>query len=642
MGQGNPNTEGEEDDRLSRRRAIQLAAGGSALALAGCSGSGNNNASGNGSGGGNSGPSGGPAGGSSSQTFVDYTHEVPAEIQFNEYNAQGVNLYASAPIYAWGANVCGDPVATIPMLAKSWTLDGQTFTIKLNDSFTWHDGKPFTADDYALHFNLDRFMGAGVHYPIWEYAQSVNATGKHTLEINLDTKVNESVLTSTVFGLRLMKEPKIYRPFLERFKDASSEKKKEKIRTKLAEKTIEKPTGAGPLKFVRKNSQRMVLKPYKKFPWKQIQQQFADATGEDVSNWPTGLNMSQVNYRFSESYNQAAQYVRGDVADGGYVQNVSENDLPSHFKLVDAPSLYGIGLNFNFWENGNPAGDPAFKDPNVRKAFAHIIDRKSVGTQYQGKQATTDTLMTGLLDVQEKQWLDDSFRNKLNKYEKNDKKAAEYLRTSGYSKKGGKWYRPNGKQFTTTLATASGVSYYVSGFEVIASNLKEFGINAQLKTESNSSFFGSPANELGAQLTTPGYYGGQDPHPYFSYDFVYRRPVVQPEGSTDPNYNLPGNEKMKVPPVGKPNSSKRITIDPYAKLTELGKTDKKAVQRSIIKELAWATNQWIPKITCSEYINKYVISTDDWKFPSPDSGALNMALSSSSMQWHFGVVQSKS
>lgn len=625
-----------ENKKLSRRRAIQLAAGGSAITLAGCN-------SGPNSGGNNSSSNSTKANGNSGgQTFVDYTHEVPAQIQFNEYNSQGVNKYTSAAIYAWGANIDGSSLTHIPMLAKNWELKDKTFTIELNDSFTWHNGKSFTAEDYALHFNLDRHMKAGVHYPVWKYAKSVNTTGEYTLEINLDSDVNEDVITSTVFGLRLMKEPDIYRPYLERFKDATSKQKKEKIRKELAKKTIEKPTGAGPLEFVRKNEQRMVLKPYKKFPWEQLQQQFADATEEDISNWPTGLDMSQVNYRFSESYNQAAQYINGDVADGGYIQNIEKKSLPSHFKMINAPSLYGIGINFNFWEKGNPAGDPALRDPNVRKAFAHVIDRKSVGIQYQGKDATTDQVMTGLLDAQENEWLDDGFFDKLNPYKKNNKKAAEYLRKSGYTKKDGKWYRPNGKQFTTTFATAAGISYYVSGFEVAVSNLKEFGIDAQLNTEPNSSFFGSPANKRGAQFTTPGYYGGQDPHPYFAYDFVYRRPVVQPAGSSTPNYNLPGNEKIKVPPVGKPESDKRTTIDPYAKLTKLGKTKEKSSQKKIIKELAWATNWWLPKLTCAEYTNSYVISTDDWDFPSTDSGALNMTFMSPEMQWQFGVVQTKS
>lgn len=636
---------------LSRRRAIQLAAGGSGIILAGCSGesgsSGENSGeatgmlgggSSNGSGSGNASNSGG----SSGPTFVSYTHEVPKQIQFNEYNAQGVNRYTSATIFAWGANNCGDPVAVVPMLAKDWSLDGQTFTINLNDSFSWHNGKPFTAKDYALHFKLDRHMSAGVHYPVWNYAESVEATGKHTLEIDLSTDVNEQVLVSTVFGYRLMKDPKTFRPYLERFQDASSDKKAESIRTELAEMTIQEPIGAGPLQFVRKNNQTMVLEPYEDFPWEQLQQQFSNVANVDVSNWPTGLNMSQVNFRFSESYNQAAQYIRGNVADGGYVQNVTADSLPPQVKMVNAPSLYGIGINFNFWENGSPAGDPAFRDPNVRKAFAHIIDRQSVGTQYQGQQATTDSLMTGMLDVQENQWLDKGFRNQLSRYETDTDRAAQYLRASDYTKEDGKWYRPNGEQFTTSLATAAGVSYYVSGFEVVASQLSEFGIEAELQTQSNTSFFGSAANELGAQLTTPGYYGGQDPNPYFAFDFMYRRPVVQPAGSDEPDYNLPGDETMKVPPVGESDSDERITIDPYAKLTELGKTNDEAKQRQIVKELAWATNQWIPKITCAEYINKYVISTDDWNFPPPNSAALNMALSSSSMQWQFGVVESKS
>ena len=46
----------------------------------------------------------------------------------------------------------------MPSLAKSWEIspDQTVYTFKLQDGVTWHDGKPFTADDVV--FTLDKFL----------------------------------------------------------------------------------------------------------------------------------------------------------------------------------------------------------------------------------------------------------------------------------------------------------------------------------------------------------------------------------------------------------------------------------------------------------------------------------------------------
>ena len=43
-----------------------------------------------------------------------------------------------------------------PSLAKSWDIspDGKVYTFKLQEGVTWHDGKPFTADDVVFSFDV--------------------------------------------------------------------------------------------------------------------------------------------------------------------------------------------------------------------------------------------------------------------------------------------------------------------------------------------------------------------------------------------------------------------------------------------------------------------------------------------------------
>ncbi|MGY6570715.1 MAG: ABC transporter substrate-binding protein [Salinarimonas sp.] len=75
-----------------------------------------------------------------------------------------------------------------PSLAESWEIsdDELTYTFKLRENATWHDGEPFTADDVV--FSLDVFLRE-VH-PRWRptanaQIESIEKTGDHEVTITL-------------------------------------------------------------------------------------------------------------------------------------------------------------------------------------------------------------------------------------------------------------------------------------------------------------------------------------------------------------------------------------------------------------------------------------------------------------------------
>lgn len=53
-----------------------------------------------------------------------------------------------------------------PLLAKSWDMEegGKAFVFHLRDGVTWHDGKPFTADDVVYTFNIFANPAVGSTY----------------------------------------------------------------------------------------------------------------------------------------------------------------------------------------------------------------------------------------------------------------------------------------------------------------------------------------------------------------------------------------------------------------------------------------------------------------------------------------------
>ena len=75
----------------------------------------------------------------------------------------------------------------MPGLAKSWSVspDGLTYTFKLQEGVTWHDGTPFIADDVV--FSAKTYLTT-VHprsRPIFQRCEEISAPDKHTVVFKL-------------------------------------------------------------------------------------------------------------------------------------------------------------------------------------------------------------------------------------------------------------------------------------------------------------------------------------------------------------------------------------------------------------------------------------------------------------------------
>jgi peptide/nickel transport system substrate-binding protein len=616
------------DTPLSRRHLLQLTAGSSALALAGCSGGDDGN------------QNNGNQNNGNNATFVSNTPLIPKEMNFNYFAKPGINdMYVSSKIFAYDARMTHRKPTWVPFVVKNWQLNNKTFTVNLNENFTWHNGKSVTAEDYLLQFELDKYMGTGPHYEVWEYVKSMSTTGKYTLKMDLNSKVNEAILTAKAFAGTIRYTPSIYKKYVEKFKNASTEKEKNEIRADVKNITISNPIGTGPLKFVKASAQSMVLEFHDEFPWKDVQQQFTDATGVDITDWGRP-NFGKIKPIYTPEYSNIQQAVAGNKLDGGYCNNLSDViSSGGSYELVKYPSLFGQGLMFNMWDRGATPGLDIWKDPYVRKAFAHAINRKAVGAQLaQTQDYSYASTVTGLLGVTEDRWLSKSFLNNLHTYDYDYKKATEYLKKAGCTKENGKWYKPNGKRFVAKFKTSTSVTRYVNALQTAVSNLSEFGIDARLRTASGTNFFSTPPNERGYQLTTT-YWGGWHTDPYFGFNWMYLRNSVQtPKGKS---YYLPGDEILEVPPIGKSESNKRIKIDPKAELMKLSRLTEKKPRKDIVKKLTWATNWAVPKIPCSESLSYAVISNDGWKHPPVDSVSMSFRRAYS-LWWHLGIVHAES
>ncbi|MDO4453514.1 MAG: ABC transporter substrate-binding protein [Eubacteriales bacterium] len=160
----------------------------------------------------------------SMNTFVSCTHaaENEKEIVLGDYRniAPGVEdaYYCSVIIYVWEPLITmdadGQPVGK---LAKDWTMseDGKTWTFKLQEGITFHDGEPFNAD--AVLFNFDRMryeiktsgfynLNVDSFYPNLD---QVNKIDDYTVELTFTEPAPSLLYTMTNFG-SAMYSPKCF------------------------------------------------------------------------------------------------------------------------------------------------------------------------------------------------------------------------------------------------------------------------------------------------------------------------------------------------------------------------------------------------------------------------------------------------
>lgn len=76
----------------------------------------------------------------------------------------------------------------VPELAESWegSADAKTWVFKLRSGVTFHDGRPFTAEDAAYSLNRHRMEGTtSSAAPILKPVSDIKATGKYELTVSL-------------------------------------------------------------------------------------------------------------------------------------------------------------------------------------------------------------------------------------------------------------------------------------------------------------------------------------------------------------------------------------------------------------------------------------------------------------------------
>jgi peptide/nickel transport system substrate-binding protein len=371
---------------------------------------------------------------------------------FNPYAGGGLpsNAFVQGAFYEPLIVVPAGGRKTIPWLARSWKWSNgnTTLTLSLAQNAKWSDGQPLTAEDVVYSLTAGRQNKAmdriGLVGPGNNVA-SVKATGEHSVAITLKTPDSQFISAG------LNRQFVVPKHIWSKVKDPGTF-------------LNDNPVGSGPFNVVsRFTTQDYVL-------------------GKNPSYWQPGLpKVSCLEYVQASSNDAALALIKNGQVDWthNFVPNVDKaytSKDPQHYHAFYANMDYPISLVFD--DTKYPYSLVPF-----RHAISMAIDRKTVSKlgEY-GYEPPADALgLSGLFP----QWVKDpgvkALARRMATY--NPAAAKKLLTDNGFKYDGSKLLDPRGNPVKLDIHVISGWSDWVASNQIITKNLREIGIDSNVKLE---------------------------------------------------------------------------------------------------------------------------------------------------------------
>jgi nickel ABC transporter nickel/metallophore binding protein len=325
-----------------------------------------------------------------------------------------------------------------PGLAESWAQseDGLTWTFKLRQGVTFHDGAPFNAA--AAKWNLERWVGTEDHswLPTASVISEIETPDEYTL-----------VLHTKEFYYALAQELALVRPV--RFLSPNGVD---------ADGKFVKAIGTGPWRLEEYvKDQRAVFVPYPNY-------------------WGAKPKLSQVIFEvIPDAQTRVAALLSGEVhlIGGEYIGSIPLESVPvlrdnSDVTLLTGPGTTSYVLQMNFRR-------PPFDDAKVREAINHAINREGIAKQVFSGLATpaTSIFPAQIPYVSSTNPENSTF---------DSEQAKALLAEAGWTPGSDGLLSKDGKPFAVKMVADSAVFPQVKSMaEVLQANLKEIGIDLKVE-----------------------------------------------------------------------------------------------------------------------------------------------------------------
>jgi peptide/nickel transport system substrate-binding protein len=327
-----------------------------------------------------------------------------------------------------------------PGLAESWEIspDGKSYTFKLRQGVSFHDGTPFNAA--AVKWNLDRWLAdaAWSSIPFWNKVvkESIETPDEYTVKFSL-TEPYFATLQEFTFTrpVRILSPSSV---------NASGE--------------FVTPLGTGPWKVAEYvPEQRMVFVPFENY-WGEKPK--LDQVIFEVIPDP----QARINALLSGEVN----LIGGEYSGGIPLESIPVLKQSPNVSLItgEGGSTYVIGLNFT---------KPPFDDKRVRQAINYAIDRNIIAEElFAGYATPAKGVFPPTVPYM-------SFPNP-DLYAFAPEKAKELLTQAGWVAGSDGILQKDGAKFETELLVdAEAFPQSKSMSEVVQAQLREVGIDAKLR-----------------------------------------------------------------------------------------------------------------------------------------------------------------
>jgi peptide/nickel transport system substrate-binding protein len=359
------------------------------------------------------------------------------------------------PLASWDpdGNLAPILAAEIPTLQNGGLAkDGKSVTWKLKKGVTWHDAKPFTADDcvFTWEYCADP---ATASVSIATYKDiKVEKIDSHTIKVNFAKPV--PFWADAFVGVRGMVLPKHL------FAAFKGDKSRE-APTNL------KPVGTGPYRFVDFKPGDIVrgeLNPNYHMPNRPHFDTIEVKGGGDAISAARNMQVEDEILRRMEQGGKG----KADIVAGGNIEHIQCN-FTDPWKEVDGE------------RSSIKTTHPVLGDPAVRMALSVLVDRASVQEQIYGR---TGIATANFLNAPSR------FVSKATKYEFSIDKANQILEAAGWKKGSDGIRAKDGKKLKFVYQTSINPSRQKTQ-AVVKQAAAKAGIEMELKSVTASVFFSS-------------------------------------------------------------------------------------------------------------------------------------------------------
>lgn len=390
--------------------------------------------------------------------------------------------------------------AEIPSLENGLLApDGMSVTWKLKPGVHWSDGQPFTADDVI--FTFDFIMDPSLHAYSARYYQSIlSVVAVDALTVNVAFKKPTPLWAQPFVGDSGVILPRhIYKNHMG--------KAAYKAPQKLA------AVGTGPYRLKSFDNEEMLLIGddliskvrilYEANPLFREQGKPFFKTVEIRSHHDTHTAVRSVITEGTIDFTWAKECIRCKSVEE--MMTIKKASIKGRFWLIPDPKVERIMFNFSdpdqVFDITDPSNQrvervnphPIFSDQQVRKAFAHAIDRKAIAALYGDKAEMT----TNLVVIPEQY----NSPNTRNLYPFDLDFARELLDAAGWKVRGDEPVRvKDGRRLSVVYQTSveplrQKIQYMVK------ENLEAIGVEVNLKFIDPSVFFNSDPSNLNSLAT---------------------------------------------------------------------------------------------------------------------------------------------